>query len=140
MSQEAILYPVFVLVALTFFVGLWLARLRFRAVGRGELSPTYFALNRGAKVPEYLAKVTHNYDNLLELPILFYAVTVLLYAGGRVDVGYVALAWVFVISRLVHTYIHTTYNHVFHRLLAFGTGVALLLVMWMRLVIDIVVG
>lgn len=130
MNQNLILFPIFAQAALTFGVGMWLARLRFAAVRRGDLSPRYFAVNRGGELPEYLAKVNNNYGNLLELPILFYAVTVLLLITIRVEPAQVILAWVFTGSRYVHSYIHTTYNNVRHRLYAFTVGVAALILMW----------
>ena len=130
MNQNLILFPIFAQAALTFGVGMWLARLRFAAVRRGDLSPRYFAINRGGELPEYLAKVNNNYGNLLELPILFYAVTVLLLITIRVEPAQVILAWVFTGSRYVHSYIHTTYNNVRHRLYAFTVGVAALILMW----------
>jgi len=130
MNQNLILYPVFAQAALTFGVGIWLARLRFAAVKRGDLSPRYFAINRGGEVPEYLAKVHNNYNNLLELPILFYAVTALLLITVKVEPAQVVLAWIFTGSRLVHTYIHTTYNNIRHRLRAFLVGAGSLIFMW----------
>lgn len=125
-----ILFPVFAQVALTFGIGVWLASLRFAAVKRGDLSPRYFAINRGGEVPEYLAKVNNNYNNLLELPVLFYLVTVLLYVTGGVEPAQIILAWVFVASRYVHSYIHTTYNNIRHRLRSFMLGVITLISMW----------
>jgi len=130
MNQHLILFPVFAQVALTLGISIWLARSRFAAVKRGDLSPRYFAINRGGEVPEYLAKVNNNYNNLLELPILFYLVTVLLYVTDRVEPVQIILAWVFVASRYFHSYIHTTYNNVRHRLRSFMVGVIALIAMW----------
>lgn len=130
MKQYLILFPVFALAALTFGIGIWLARLRFAAVKRGDLSPRYFAINRGGEVPEYLAKVNNNYNNLLELPVLFYVATILLYVSDRVELAQLILAWIFVASRYVHSYIHTTYNNVRHRLRTFMLGVIALISMW----------
>ena len=130
MHQITIIYPLFALVVLTFFVALWMGRLRFAAVKRGDLNVRYYRLNRGDEVPEYLAKVSQNYDNLLELPILFYVVTVLLYVTDRVEFAQLILAWLFVASRYVHSYIHTTSNQLRHRMWAFMTGVFALIGMW----------
>jgi len=130
MKQELILLPVFAMVALTFGIGIWLGKLRFTAVKRGDLNPRYYELNRGGKVPDYLAKVSHNYDNLLALPILFYVISIMLFITAKVEVAQVALSWVFVMSRYVHSYIHTTYNNVRHRMRAFMLGVITLISMW----------
>ena len=130
MKQNLILLPVFGLAALTFGIGIRLAILRFTAVKRGDLSPRYFAINRGGEIPEYLAKVSNNYNNLLELPVLFYVVSVLLYVTNQVEPAQIILAWVFVCSRYLHSYIHTTYNNVRHRLRSFMLGVIVLISMW----------
>jgi hypothetical protein len=129
-NQITILYPLFALVLLTFVIAIRMGRLRFAAVKRGDLSAGYYRLNRGGEVPAYLAKVSQNYDNLLELPILFYVVAVLLYVTNRVEVAQLILAWLFVVSRYVHSYIHTTSNNVMHRMRAFLTGVLALIGMW----------
>ena len=130
MSQTSILYPVFALAFLTFGVGLWLGRLRFSSVRNGDVSPRYYELNRGGKLPDNLVKVSHNYDNLLAFPILFYVLTDWLFMTGSVSSLQVGLAWVFVGSRFVHSYIHTTYNNVVHRMVAFMVGVGALILMW----------
>jgi len=130
MNQTLILYPLFVLVLLTFIIAIWMGRLRFEAVKRGDLNVQYYRLNRGDEVPEYLAKVSQNYDNLLELPILFYVVTVLLYCTNKVELAQLVLAWLFVVSRCVHSYVHTTSNHLRRRMRAFLAGVFALAGMW----------
>ncbi len=68
--------------------------------------------------------------NLLELPMLFYVVCLVLYvtAGGSLLAVYVA--WAYVILRVVHSMIHLTYNHVLHRLAAFTLSNAALVSLW----------
>jgi len=130
MEQTAIIFPVFALVFLTFGIGIWLGKLRIVAVKKGDLNPRYYELNRGGKVPEYLAKVSHNYDNILSLPILFYVIAIMLFITAKVEMAQIVLAWMFVASRYAHSYIHTTYNNVRHRMRAFMLGVVILISMW----------
>jgi len=131
MDQEAILFPVIAQAMLTLGIAIWMGRLRFVAVKRGDLNPRYYELNRGGKVPDYLAKVSQNYDNLLELPILFYVVAGLLYATKQVESAQLVLAWLFVGSRSIHSYIHTTSNNVRYRMRAFLAGGVVLIGMWL---------
>lgn len=138
MTQESILFPVFALGALTFFVALWMARLRFKAVKQGDLDRRYYKLNRGWEVPEYLIKVSRNFENLLEIPVLFYVVALMIYVTKHVDFAYVALAWLYVGTRFIHTYIHTTYNNVRHRMIPFLLGGTVLIAIWMRLFVQII--
>jgi hypothetical protein len=135
MTQETILFPVIALVALTFGIALWLGVLRFRAVRKGDINPAYYKLNRGAKLPEYLLKVNNNYNNLLEVPVLFYVVSILIYVTNNTDLIFLVLSWAFVFTRYVHSYIHTTYNNILHRKNAFLPGVAILIIEWVRLAI-----
>ncbi len=130
MNQTMILQPMVVMVALTLGVALWMLRLRFKAVADGQLSPGYFKHNRGGKVPDYLARVTQNFDNLLELPPLFYIACVILYLLHAVDGYTLALAWAYVASRLLHSAIHTTYNQLYHRMSAFLVSCLLLGMLW----------
>ncbi len=138
MNQESILFPVFALAGLTFFVSLWMARLRFMAVKRGDLDRRYYKLNRGWELPDYLVKVSRNFENLLEIPVLFYVISLMIYLTKQADFAHVSLAWVYVGTRFVHTYVHTTYNNVRHRMIPFMLGGILLIAMWVRLFVQII--
>jgi hypothetical protein len=105
--------------------------LRFRAVRRAEINPRYFLLNRGGKVPDYLLRVEQNYSNLLELPLLFYLLILMLYATRTVDELQLWLAWCHAGTRIVHTAIHTTGNRLRWRMLSFISGALLLLGGWL---------
>jgi hypothetical protein len=97
MKAELILYPVFAMIFLTFGIGILMLKLRFKAVREDGFNPAYFLLNRGAKLPDYLAKATNHYANLFELPILFYVAGLILYTGNKVDTIYLMLLWLFVV-------------------------------------------
>lgn len=129
--QSPILYPLFALVALTFIVLFWMANLRLGAIRRGEVKARYFKLNVG-EIPERPAQAANNFRNLFELPVLFYALVALLLITGKADAGQQALAWVFVASRYLHSFIHLSYNNVSHRFLAFLVGMLVLLAMWVK--------
>lgn len=137
MNHANIFQPVIVMIALTFSMALWMLRLRFKAVGEGKLSPEYFKLNQGGKPPQQLIQVTQHFDNLLELPTLFYAVCVIAYVMGSVDAYLLTLAWAFVVMRLLHSAIHTTYNHILHRMLTFLASCAVLGMMWVDIGIQV---
>ncbi|MNC97232.1 hypothetical protein D3C83_148270 [compost metagenome] len=48
------------------------------------------------------------------------------------------LAWLFVVSRYVHAFIHLTSNHVIRRFFAFATGATIVLVLWIELIVRLV--
>lgn len=139
MSQIALmLLPMIGMILFTFGVMIWMLKLRYKAVLKDGLNPRYFRLYKGDEIPDYLAKVTQHFNNLLELPLLFYVALILLVALGISDLGYVILSWFFFLSRLLHSYIHTTYNKIMHRKNSFILSTVVLLVLWVRITIDVI--
>ena len=132
MNQAIIFYPVIALVALTFFVAFNMLRSRFSAVKNRQVSIKYFQLNRG-DIPDAMQQLSDNYDNLLSMPILFYLVTLIVYVLHVVDEGYLVLACLYVAARFMHSYIHTGYNNVVHRMYAYVLSAVVLIIIWLRL-------
>lgn len=128
-----IIYPIFALVLLTFMVATAVGISRLRSLRRKEISPKYYALMTGDTPPEYVQKLGRNFSNLLEMPILFYVLGVLVIALGINDAALVNHAWLYVGLRFVHSAIHVTYNNSIHRLIVFVLSVLALLAMWIQL-------
>jgi hypothetical protein len=124
------LAPVFVHVALVIALVIATGRGRVAAVQAREVRLKDIALD-SSKWPERLRKLGNNYQNQFELPVLFYAGVALLIATGLADGVTLILAWAFVASRLVHSFIHVGTNNVVHRLYAFGAGLAALAALWL---------
>ena len=137
MHQEAILYPVFVMVLLSLLVGLRLLQLRFRAVSRDNLPAVYFKLNRGGKPPAYLVQVEQNYANLFETPVLYYVIVILIYVLQMTSIWTVTLAWAYVVSRFIHSYVHLGGNQLFYRRNSFLLGIAIITIMWITAFISL---
>lgn len=137
-DKAALLIPMIGMIFLTFGVMFWMLKLRYRAVLRDGLDAKYFRLYNNAEVPEYLQKVTQHYQNLLEMPPLFYLAIVLLLILNLSDTLYVLLAWTFLLSRLVHSYIHTTSNRLMWRKNAFLSSMVILIFIWLRVTVDVV--
>ena len=78
--------------------------------------------------------------NQIELPMLFYALIAFIIITKAGDVLLLLLAWIFVLSRIVHAYIHTTNNVVDRRFMAYSVGVLVLLLMWVIFAAKIVTG
>ncbi len=129
MIPETILFPVFLLVALNFAVAIWLLKCRYRAVAEG-LNPLYFKANRGAKIPRHMEQAQQHYENLYEMPVLFYALVAMALAAGAVDTTLIILAWGYTLSRFLHSAIHLGSNHILKRRNAFLLSFAFLALMW----------
>jgi hypothetical protein len=52
----------------------------------------------------------------------------------------VSLAWGYVLLRAVHSLVHTTYNRVMHRFLAYSVSTLFVFAMWALFVVDLVRG
>src|SRR5688572_7870195 len=119
--------------ALTFLVLMLIPFVRFRSAFQGRVTADDFKVGESPRVPEDVAIPNRNYMNLLELPTLFYAVCLALYALQRVESIDLVIAWTYVSLRVIHSLVHLTYNNVFHRLTAFGMSNIVLGVLWVRL-------
>lgn len=71
-----------------------------------------------------------NFSNLLETPVLFYTICIILFATGEVTKFQLVLAWIYVFLRVVHSLIHVTYNRVVHRWAVYVTSTVCLFIMW----------
>lgn len=132
-----LIYPLFAMVVLTAVVGVLTAFNRIRSAKTGEVDPRYFRLMANYPISDRVAKYGRNFDNLFEVPVLFYAVGVLAIAVNSVNGLMVTLAWVFVGLRVLHTLIHLTYNHPLHRFAPFFLSFVCVLVMWIDLVVAV---
>ena len=139
MNQVAILYPVFVQVLLVVVVGALMASARARAVktmDRQRGNPD-LAMGR-VEWPDDAAKRAASYRNQFEAPVLFYAVVGFALITKGADTLMIVLAWLFVLTRIVHAAIHIGPNKVRWRSPAFALGFAIVVIMWIKLFLHVV--
>ncbi|MBL4572777.1 MAG: MAPEG family protein [Gammaproteobacteria bacterium] len=128
------LYAMFMLVILTTVIMVLTARVRIRSVQSGKVPQSYYRLMEGHDIPDFVAKTTRNFNNLFEVPTLFYAGGAVYLALDQTGQLPVISAWVFVAARVLHSIIHLSYNNVLHRLIIFAIGNLSVLVMWLGIV------
>lgn len=128
------IYAMFSVSMLTILVGLIAVKARIASVKNGQLPASYFKLMQGQEVPEIVTKTTRCFNNLFEIPVLFYSVCTLYIVLGIEGTVALVIAWLFVIVRCAQAYIHISYNHVRHRLLMFGISVLCVFLLWVNLV------
>jgi hypothetical protein len=117
MPQTAIFGPFFATMALTIAVWVFMYIRRIRFIQGNRLSPQDLAVP-GALAqlsPPAVSNPSDNLKNLFEIPVLFYALALYLFATGQVDGLSVGAAWVFVVFRVAHSAVHCTFNHVLLR-------------------------
>ena len=128
---EATIWPVIAHVALVFCLYLLLSMRRMRAVREGRARSEQFRENR--EEPAESLVVKNALANQFELPVLFYAVSILLYLVDADNPATVAGGWLFVALRYAHAYVHVTSNRLRYRRPLFIAGLAVLFLLWIWL-------
>jgi hypothetical protein len=136
MSVQMILLPLFVEVVLTFVLLFWMAPLRARDFSSGAVRPEDVAL-REPKWSGRSLQVAYSFSNQFEMPVLFYVLTILEYVTHLAGLVFVVLAWVFVIFRILHAYVHVTSNVVRLRGALFGVSALALAIMWAIYIVEV---
>jgi hypothetical protein len=139
MDLRTVLLPLFVQIALTFGLFCWMSYHRVTLVRSGAVHPKDVAL-REPNWPAYVLQVANATHNQLETPVLFYVLTILAVITRHADLLFVAMAWIFVLTRLAHAYVHVTSNRVSLRGPLFGAGLVVLILMWIVFIVRILLG
>jgi len=135
------LVPVFALALWTFCMVCLIAVTRIGAALSGKITPEDFRFGESSRVPSHVALANRNYMNLLEMPLLFYVISLILVTMPQaIDSLTLGLQWAFVAIRVVHSLIHVTYNNVLHRLAAFALGNGVVLVLWITVAVRLLHG
>jgi hypothetical protein len=130
MNVTNLIYPMAAMVLLTAVVLVMMYRARVAAVRAGQIEIEYFRLHRGAREPESSIKFSRHFINLFEVPTLFYVGCLAAMVAGVATPVMVGLAWVYVLVRVAHAYIHLGANRLRLRRNAFALGWLVLLGMW----------
>jgi hypothetical protein len=125
---QHLLLPAFVQFALTVYVLTRMGQGRVRAVRSGQVK--YSEVDTKSAYSESVQKFANNYVSQFELPVLFYVVLLFALVTGLIDFVLIGLAWAFVGSRLVHSFVHTGRNRIATRFKVFVAGLVFLVGMW----------
>lgn len=136
MNQNLMILPVFAQVLLTLGVMSVMGARRRTALQTKATRMKDIALGQDAW-PEDAMKAANNYKNLFEMPVLFFAACAFAMITKSVDVTLLALAFLFVAARIVHSTIHLGTNSVMPRAYAFFSSVLIVLAMWILIVVRV---
>ena len=131
------LLPAAAMVALTAVVWVRLYVQRIGEMRRRGISPGQLATARQAASTLQDVSAADNFRNLFEVPVLFYVLCLALYVTHRQGALLLALCWLYVVLRAVHSAIHCTYNKVMHRFFVYVTSTVLLFGLWAWLAIQL---
>jgi hypothetical protein len=134
MTSQAIFGPFVAMMLLTLVVWAYMYVRRIHFIAGSKLSPQDLAVpgELARLSPPEVANPSDNLKNLFELPVLFYALTLYLYATGRADAADVAAGWIFAAFRAVHSAVHCTVNIVMLRFWLYAIASAALWFMMLR--------
>lgn len=130
------IYPMFAMVVLTLAIGVMAFVIRVNSVRQGTVDPRSYKLMDADSYPDAVTKTTRSLANQFEIPVLFYVACLAFLALGISSTTGLFLAWLFVAFRVVHAYIHLSYNLLLHRIVAFWLSVFTVLALWICLLLN----
>jgi len=135
-NSLAIFEPVSALVVLTAVVWFRMYYVRFSEMKKAGLSTSDMHPSN-LNLPKAIIVSGDNFRNLCEAPILFYVACIIVYILGLSSSLLMSLAWVYVVLRCVHSFIHVGYNKIAHRFLAYFSSCIILWSIWLVLIFEI---
>jgi hypothetical protein len=138
MPQTQVLWPVIGQVALTFLVWIWLYVTRIGEMFRkGIKSQDLEESDATARLLKRVINPSDNFENLFEIPVLFFAGMLAVHSAGLGDEVYGMMGWAFVALRAAHSFIHCTYNRVIHRFVVYALSAFVMWAIWVRFAIQL---
>jgi hypothetical protein len=113
MNQALIFWPMIAMAGLTLVVAVHMYLTRVAEMRERRVNPQLLATRQEAEKHLHDTRASDNFRNLFEIPVLFYAA--------------------FVLTRVIHSCVHVTYNKVMHRFNVFVLGMAAVFAMWAAL-------
>jgi hypothetical protein len=113
MNQAAIFRPFVATMILTMVVWAYMYARRLPFIFSSRLDPKQMTPLELARLsPPQVSNPSDNLKNLFELPTIFYAVILYLYATNQVDAVYVGTACGFFLFRTMHSAVHCSFNYI----------------------------
>jgi hypothetical protein len=120
-TNAEFLLPVLALVAWTLVMWAWMYATRIPAMQKAGIDPQQAATSDALaqRLRPEVRWVADNYNHLHEQPTIFYALMFLAALTGGNDRTALALAWAYVLLRVVHSLVQATVNRVVVRFAIF---------------------
>ncbi len=135
MNPTAIFWPMMAHILLVFIVYAALAVRRTQAVREaGARIRDYKTRNNE---PEHSQNAANNLLSQFEAPVVFHVLCLSLYATAGVDYFVLIVAWLYVLTRYAHSWIHITSNKLRLRGAAFWPPLLLLVILWLWLALHL---
>lgn len=129
MNAKLMIWPALALMAWTMLVLVQVPIRRFNAAFKHRVDAKDFEIGESATVPADIALPNRVFVNLVEVPVLFYALVGFYLLTGNASSLALGLAWVYLVLRIAHSLIYLTYNNVVHRFAVFAASNLVVLAM-----------
>jgi hypothetical protein len=137
MNQAVIFQPFIATMLLTMVVWVYMYGRRLPFIFANGLEPKQMTPLELARVsPPRVSNPSDNLKNLLELPTVYYAVVLYLFASHQVDATYLYAAWGFFLFRVMHSAVHCTCNFIPLRFVLYVISAGALWFMVLRVAIS----
>ncbi len=135
LEAKLILQPLCGQVLLTLLIWSWMYYTRLTTMAKFKIDPQNLAdtEGKGYEILKSVQNPSDNFENLFEMPILFYIALIVLYITNTVDSLYLNLAWFYVVFRSIHSLIHCTFNKITLRFTAYLFSSLALWCIWIRI-------
>ncbi len=135
MRNNWILLPIVLQIVLALEAYIALAWTKGKAVRTQDVDLKRAALDDSAW-PDNVRRINNNIRNQFEVPVLFYVLALMLWQMNAAGALAQTLAWLFVISRVIHSFVHTGSNRVPMRRNVFIFGLLVLVAMAVLVLIE----
>lgn len=135
--DKYLLLAMFAQILLTFSVMIIMGRRRFTAAKNRTISMSDFATMKLEHAGDKVRVADRNFINQFEMPMFFFVACLAAMQMSAVGTLFTAVAWGFVVSRIVHTLIHIGANKVKPRYYSFLTGCLLILALWVLIILRV---
>ncbi|WP_339899875.1 MAPEG family protein [uncultured Gilvimarinus sp.] len=125
------IYPMAALVLLTFYVALRMFKARVSAIKGGQVAMEHFRTyaTPSDQLPQAMVLSQRCYNNLLEMPILFYAACITAMVTQLTGIFMLTVAWLYVACRIAQAMLHLR-GKIRWRMRSFMASSVCLLLMW----------
>lgn len=132
MPHHPLIAPMLSLIGLTLVVWLYMYWCRIGYLLRHKIPAQRLQTPEQVNqlLPVEINAPSNNLKNLFEMPVLFYALCLLLISQNQLSAWQSLLAWLYVGLRVLHSLIHCTLNHVMLRFISYLLSNLLLLALF----------
>lgn len=136
MEHSLFFLPAILQILLTILLYVALGVAKAKASREGKVNEARRALHADAW-PDNVQQINNSIRSQFEIPLLFYVLTLILWQLESTGVLIQVLAWIFVLSRFAHAYVHTGSNVVPLRRRVFSLGTAIVAILAVQALIAL---